>query len=205
LKKPQVGILDYGVGNLMSVSRGLSVASAEPKITADVKEALSMDAIILPGVGAYIPAMERLRPYLKQLKAAAREGKVIFGICLGLQLFFSESSEGGAVPGLDLVEGKVSRLPTKVKIPHMGWNNITITQNHHPLLKGIKDGTFVYFVHSYYGRPADPASILATTDYGVVFPSIIAMGNVIGTQFHPEKSGDAGLRLLKNLVELIGS
>lgn len=205
MKKPRVAILDYGVGNLMSVSKGLQVSGAEPKTTADVEEALTMDALVLPGVGAYIPAMRRLAPYIKGLRATTEGGKIIFGICLGLQLFFSESNEGGSVRGLGLVEGRVTRLPENVKIPQMGWNTIKIVEKSHPLLEGIKDDAYFYFVHSYYGTPSDPASTLALTDYGVNFPSIIAKGNVLGTQFHPEKSGAAGLRMLRNLVGLIRS
>jgi glutamine amidotransferase len=149
--------------------------------------------------------MRRLAPYIKGLRVAAEGGKIIFGICLGLQLFFSESKEGGSVRGLGLVEGRVTRLPENVKIPQMGWNTIKIVEKSHPLLEGIKDDAYFYFVHSYYGTPSDPASTLALTDYGVNFPSIIAKDNVLGTQFHPEKSGAAGLRMLRNLVGLIRS
>ncbi|MEM3737692.1 MAG: imidazole glycerol phosphate synthase subunit HisH [Candidatus Bathyarchaeia archaeon] len=205
MNKPEVAILDYGVGNLMSVTKGLSISGAKPKITANVKEALSMDAIVLPGVGAYFPAMKHLTPHIEDFKTIAEKGKVIFGICLGLQLFFSESCEGGTVKGLGLVEGKVMKLPMGVKIPQIGWNNIRIIQSSHPILDGIKDGEYFYFAHSYYGAPNCPGLILASTDYGTTFPSIIVKDNVIGTQFHPEKSGCAGLRLLRNLVDLIRS
>jgi glutamine amidotransferase len=130
------------------------------------------------------------------------KGTPIFGVCLGLQLLFTRSQEGGSIRGLDFISGEIVKLPETVKIPQMGWNTLNIVQSH-PLLEGVKDGSFFYFVHSYYPQPSNPDVIIATTEYGVIFPSIVAKRNLFATQFHPEKSSKTGLTILENFVKII--
>jgi glutamine amidotransferase len=199
---PKIAIIDYGVGNLLSVKKGLENVGAKPTITENVKRALSFDAVVLPGVGAFEPAMNFLSPHISAIREAVEGGLPILGICLGMQLFFTESSEGGKVEGLNFISGKVAQLPKTVKVPQMGWNTLEIVKND-PMLNDVENGEFVYFAHSYYSIPKDRSIILSTTEYGVKFASTVRKGNLIGTQFHPEKSGKVGLILLKNFVELV--
>lgn len=201
MRRPRIGIIDYGVGNLMSASKALELAGATPIITGRVEEALSLDALFLPGVGAFHPAMQALNPHQDVLKKALGEGKPLFGVCLGMELLFAESLEGGLGRGLGLFGGLVEELPPTVKRPHMGWNTIQI-QKPHPILEGVGDGSYFYFVHSYYAK-TETSGVIATTDYGWRFPVVVAEGKVFGTQFHPEKSGRAGLRILRNFIDLI--
>jgi len=197
--RPRIAILDYGVGNLRSVQKGLEHQGADAFITDRIEELRESDAVVLPGVGAFADAMARLRPFEAELKALAVE-KPILGICLGMQLLFQESEEGGLHRGLGLIEGRVVRLPKGLKAPHMGWNSLALLREG-PLLKGIRGGEEFYFVHSYYAKtPAE--AVLATTEYGLEIPAVVALGQIFGVQFHPEKSGGAGLTILKNFVSL---
>jgi glutamine amidotransferase len=197
-----VAIFDYGVGNMHSIRRGIEMAGASAKITTDKRDLRESDAIVLPGVGAFKPARDSLEEVSDLLKKEVEDGKPLLGVCLGMQLLFDWSEEGDC-PGLGLIGGEVVKLSPGVKVPHMGWNSLDIEKKHW-FLDGIKSGSHVYFVHSYTARPGDPRAVLCTTDYGGRFPSIVASGSVVGTQFHPEKSGDVGLRMLSNFVGGIG-
>lgn len=171
-----------------------SIVSSPSKL----KEA---DALFLPGVGNFSAASQNLKPYKSEIVDFAESGIPLLGICLGMQLFFTESMEGRG-KGLNLFEGKVVNLPSFVKIPHMGWNTLHIVK-HNELLDGANQESFVYFVHSYYPAPLNKDIIVAETTYGVTFASIVAERNVYGTQFHPEKSGETGMRILKNFFKII--
>lgn len=194
-------IIDYGVGNLRSVQKGLEHAGASPVISSDPQVILDADGVILPGVGAFIDAMKKIEPLLGVIRKYIDSGKPLLGICLGQQVLMSESDEGGLTKGLDIVPGRVTRFPhTYLKVPHMGWNTIKIEQEH-PFFEGVPNDTYVYFVHSYYVG-TDAAHTLASCTYGTEFAASVVNDakNVIGTQFHPEKSGDIGLKMLKNFV-----
>ncbi|MFB6107123.1 MAG: imidazole glycerol phosphate synthase subunit HisH [Halobacteriaceae archaeon] len=200
-----VAIVDYGLGNLRSATRGLERAGAAVEVTADPDALADADGVVLPGVGAFSEGMENAGPFRDVLADLAAEGTPVFGICLGMQMLLSDSEEAdhageGDVEGLDLIPGTNVRFREGRKVPHMGWNELDVTRDH-PLVEGV-DGEYAYFVHSYYARPDDEAAVVATTDYGVTFPSVVAneAGNVFGTQFHPEKSGETGLRILRNFV-----
>lgn len=196
--KPKIAILDYGVGNLRSVERGLAYSGATAVITSDAEVIESSDALILPGVGAFCDAMKQLKKFEKILEKNERP---LLGICLGMQLLFTESEEDGLHRGLNLLQGRVIRLPRSVKIPQMGWNSIS-TKRKSALLEGIKDGEYFYFVHSYYAATEEDVTT-ATANYGVEFAAIVEKRNIYATQFHPEKSGAAGLRMLKNFIEIV--
>ena len=200
-----VVVVDYGLGNLRSVTRGLARAGAGVRISDDPAAIWEADGIVLPGVGAFGDGMENAGPFRDDLIEAAAAGRPLFGICLGMQMLLTSSEEAeragqGDAQGLDLVPGRNVRFKGDRKVPHMGWNELSVTREH-PLVEGV-DGQYAYFVHSYYGEPDDESSVVATTDYGIEFPAVIAneAGNVFGTQFHPEKSGETGLRLLENFV-----
>jgi glutamine amidotransferase len=197
-----VAVVNYGVGNLRSIKRGLEKSGTQVQITHNIKELCRSDAIVLPGVGAFAPAVKNLVPVTDVVKEAMENGKPILGVCLGLQLLFTRSSEGGSIRGLDFISGNIVKLPDNVKIPQMGWNTIDFAKPH-PLLEGVKDHSYVYFVHSYYPQPSDPEVIVATTEYGVKFPSMVAKNNLFATQFHPEKSSKTGLTILKNFVKIV--
>lgn len=199
----QVTVIDYGVGNLRSLQRGLERAGASVSLSADPDEILSAEALVLPGVGAFGECVRNSEPFHDILVSAADDTPIL-GICVGFQLMFTESTEGApdgeTIPGLDLIPGLVERLPsTAVKVPHMGWNELTIERSH-PLVTGINDGDYAYFVHSYGSNVA--SHTVASCDYGFDFAAIATndAGNVVGTQFHPEKSGETGLRILRNFV-----
>lgn len=199
--RPKIAIVNYGVGNLRSVKKGLEKAGAVPFITVDIIEAFSADAVVLPGVGAFKSAMQAMAPYLDVVKKRVLSGIPLLGICLGMQLFFSKSEEGGTTTGLNLIPGKVMRLPKTVKTPQMGWNTIKIRKEF-PLTRGLTSNVYVYFVHSYYAAPVDFETVNATTEYGIEFPSIVSSDHIFGTQFHPEKSGRTGLIVLRNFVQV---
>lgn len=197
----KIVIIDYGLGNLRSVQKGFEHVGASPVISGDPEEILSADGVILPGVGAFGDAMKHLNPMKETIYEYAKSGKPMLGICLGQQVLMSDSEEGGLAAGLDLIPGRVLRFPrSELKVPHIGWNNIKIKQDH-PLFEGIPENAFVYFVHSYYVDTA-PEHTLLSCEYGLEFAASVvnAGGNVMGTQFHPEKSGVVGLRMLKNFV-----
>ena len=199
----RIVILDYGLGNLRSVQKGLEQVGSNPAISEDPEEILAADGLILPGVGAFIDAMKCLNPIKGIVEEYAQSGKPMLGICLGQQVLMSSSEEGKLTDGLNLISGKALRFPkSDLKVPHMGWNNIKINQDH-PLFDGIPDNSFVYFVHSYY-VDSSSENTLATCNYGLDFSASVvnSRGNVMGTQFHPEKSGVVGLKILKNFVEM---
>ena len=202
--KIMIAIIDYGMGNLRSVAKALEAAgAADVRITSDPKIISQADKIVLPGVGAFKEAMRELRRLglIKAIKDNIFK-KPFLGICLGLQLLFSESEEGGKVKGLGIFPGIVKRFPDKLKVPHMGWNQVRIT-NHESRItnfRNIPDNAFFYFCHSYYVVPKDKRLIAAVTDYGKDFVSAIAKDNLFACQFHPEKSQESGLRLLKNFA-----
>ncbi len=200
-------VVDYGLGNLRSVTRGLERAGAAVEITDDPDEFDAADGIVLPGVGAFREGVENADPYREPLLDAAESEIPVFGICLGMQMLLTTSEEAdhageGDVEGLDLIPGRNRRFDGDLKVPHMGWNELDTTRDH-PLVEGV-NGEHAYFVHSYYADPADENAVVATTDYGHDFPSIVAdeSGTVFGTQFHPEKSGETGLRILRNFVDI---
>ena len=198
---PEVLIVDYGVGNLLSLKCALEKAGLTAKVGLSRRQLKNADAIALPGVGNFVVAATKLAAFREDFSNAVREGTPIFGICLGLQLFFQESEEGQG-EGLALFRGKNVRLPSSVKVPHMGWNTLQITE-HNEILDAVNDGTYMYFVHSLYPVPIDKEIICTQTDYGTTFTSAIARKNVYGTQFHPEKSGENGLQILKNFAKVV--
>ena len=191
--------MNYGVGNLRSIRKGLEKSGAKVQVTHDQVDLKNADAIVLPGVGAFAPAVKNMQPIAGVLSETMKNGKPILGVCLGLQLLFTKSNEGGSVNGLDLIPGEVVKLPETVKTPQMGWNTINFVK-YHPLIEGVTNGSYVYFVHSYYPQPANPIVVVTTTEYGVNFASMVAKKNLFATQFHPEKSSKTGLTMLKNFV-----
>jgi glutamine amidotransferase len=197
-----ISIIDYGVGNLKSIKKAIENFGVNVVITREVSIVESSDALILPGVGAFHEAIQNLEPLRNVIEDFIKSEKPIFGICLGLQLLFSESWEGGYFKGLNLLKGSIVKLPKGLKIPHMGWNSINIVK-YNPLIDGVKNGSFVYFAHSYIASKFDPEIVIAYTNYGIDFPSIISSKHLYGTQFHPEKSGKVGLQILKNFVEIV--
>lgn len=197
-----VAIIDYGAGNLHSVKNALDFIGAESIITNDRETILSADHVILPGVGSFGDAMECLKSsgLTDTVKEAANGSKPFLGICLGLHLLFESSEESPAVGGLGIFSGKVKKIPDcGLKIPHMGWNNIELTKNSRIL---PNDNSFMYFVHSYYIEPKDETLISSHTEYGAKLAVSIEKGNIFAVQFHPEKSGTAGLEILKRFVNL---
>lgn len=199
---PQVSIVNYGVGNLRSVKRGLEKSGAKVLITHNPKDLNKSDAIVLPGVGAFAAAVKNIAPLSDVVTQLVDDRKPLFGICLGLQLLFTRSSENGSTDGLNLISGDIVKLPNSVKLPQMGWNAVDIMRSH-PLLEGVQNRSYVYFVHTYVPQPSERNVIVATTEYGVKFPSVIAKQNLFATQFHPEKSGKTGLNILKNFVKIV--
>ena len=194
-------IFDYGVGNLLSLKTALEKVGLETSIGTSARDLAKADAIALPGVGAFTAAASKLEVVKETLKGKVQGGTPLLGICLGLQLFFEKSEEGPG-DGLALFRGKTVNLPSTVKVPHMGWNTLNIVQQNE-LFDGVSEGAYVYFVHSLYPVPADRSIALAQTEYGTVFASAVASKNIYGTQFHPEKSGDIGLRILKNFAKTV--
>jgi imidazole glycerol-phosphate synthase subunit HisH len=203
-----IAIIDYGMGNLRSVEKAFELFYPKVKITSSPDEILASDKVVLPGVGAFGKAMDELRNrcLTDAVKDVIKAGKPFLGICLGLQLLFSESEEGGNVKGLDILKGKVRKFGDMkgLKIPHMGWNEINpkIETRKSKILDEIEAGSFMYFVHSYYVDPEDKEVILCETDYGKSFASGIHKDNIYAFQFHPEKSQTRGLKIIENFVKI---
>ena len=199
-----IAIVDYGVGNLFSLKSSLDMIGAEAFVTGDAEEIKKAEKIILPGVGAFGDAANKLREtgLFEVIKKEAKNGKPIMGICLGMQMLFEKSYEYGEHEGLGLIKGEIRPIeeviPKNLKVPHIGWNALKFT-GESKLFKYIKDGDFVYFVHSYYGAECD--SVIAVSDYGAPLTAAVEKGNVSGCQFHPEKSGEVGLKILKAFCE----
>lgn len=203
-------IVDYGVGNLFSLKSSFACIGKEVTVSGDKKIIADADRLILPGVGAFADAAKKLRD--KGLDTVicdkAKSGTPIMGICLGMQLLFESSMEYGEHKGLALIDGKVKYMgdiiPSDLKIPHIGWNKLILSKEKHPIFKYINDGDYAYFVHSYYGSDCD-SSLIATTEYGATLTAAVAKGNVCGCQFHPEKSGNVGLNILRGFCEWEGN
>jgi glutamine amidotransferase len=194
----RIAIFDYGSGNLFSLKAALERLGAEVQIVHDLENLEKFDGLVLPGVGNFDPAIKSIKDYKKHLERAIENDMPMLGICLGMEMLFNRSEEG-RLKGLSILDGDVIMLPKKKKIPHMGWNNLKMVRDS-KLLKGLKDKTWVYFVHSYRAKPKDSKVIVARSDYGVEFPAVIEYRNLFGTQFHPEKSGDVGTVILKNFL-----
>ncbi|MCX8277761.1 MAG: imidazole glycerol phosphate synthase subunit HisH [Dehalococcoidia bacterium] len=213
-KKPRIVVLNTRAANVHSVEKALRKVGADPIVTSDPAELETADAAVLPGVGASDAVMTALKnlDMLEPIKEFAASGKPLLCVCVGLQVLF-ESSEEGELPGLGLVDGNVQLIPngmtdelgSAMKVPHMGWNEVQFTDDEterNPMFKGIPQGSHFYFVHSYRCVPDQQAEIAASTNYGVEICAAVARGNVVGTQFHPEKSGDVGLQIYKNFLDL---
>ena len=202
-----IAVVDYGVGNLFSLVSSLSAVGAEAVVTGDGDVLRRADKIILPGVGAFGDAAAKLRATGLDavIKEEAAKGKPLLGICLGMQMLLDKSYEYGEHEGLGLIRGEIRPIsdviPPDLKIPHIGWNALNFTENRSPLFKYIKEGDCVYFVHSFYAADCDE-SVIATSEYGIELTAAVQNGNVMGCQFHPEKSGQTGLDILKNFVSL---
>ena len=200
-----IAIIDYDAGNLRSVEKALQLLGQETIITRERNIIDQADKVILPGVGAFKEAMEKLENYqlTDVVKEAAFSGKPFLGICLGLQLLFEESEEGEGVRGLGVLKGRIVRIPKAegLKVPHIGWNSLNVKEGAR-LFKGIGENPYVYFVHSYYLKAENRDDVAAVTDYGVTMDTSVEHGNIFACQFHPEKSGDTGLHILKNFAAL---
>lgn len=199
-----IAIIDYGMGNLHSVGKALERLGCETVVTSSPEEILAADGAVLPGVGAFGDAMRNLREtgLDATVKQFAALGKPLLGICLGMQLLFDESEEHGRHEGLGLLPGRVVRFKGDYKVPHMGWNELVFTQDSNPLFEGLEPG-YVYFVHSYHALPEKREDLLATTDYHRPVTAIVGRGSLYGMQFHPEKSGELGMALLRNFTRLV--
>ena len=200
-----IAVLDYDAGNIKSVEKALNYLGEEVKITRDREEILSADGVILPGVGAFGDAMEKLHQYglVKVIREVAERGIPFLGICLGLQLMFESSEETPGVEGLHLLDGRIRRIPTApgLKIPHIGWNDLTFP-NEGRLFRGVDEHAYVYFVHSYYLEAADPSIVTAVTEYGTLIHASVEKNNIFACQFHPEKSSRIGMKILQNFIEI---
>jgi len=198
---PQVALIDYKVGNIFSMKNALEKAGFNVEVTSEPSKILNAGAIVLPGVGAFGIAVKNIAPLKPTIRESLEQGTLLMGSCLGMQLLFDYSEEGPG-DGLSLLGGGVVRFREDVKIPHMGWNTLKVIR-WSELLEGIGEGSHFYFVHSYYADPVDPGVTVAQTNYGLDFPSVVARGNLYGTQFHPEKSGKSGAALLRNFASIV--
>ena len=200
-----IAILDYDAGNIKSVEKAVQLLGQEVTITRDRREVLNADKVILPGVGAFGDAMGKIRQYglYEVIHEVVEQGTPFLGICLGLQLLFERSEESPGVEGLGILKGEILRIPETpgLKIPHMGWNSLEF-RNNGRLFENLPEESYVYFVHSYYLRAADEKIVTAVTEYGTQIHASVEQGNVFACQFHPEKSGDAGIQILKNFVAI---
>ena len=205
-----LAIVDYGRGNLRSVQNGFRQIGASARVSGDPETIAKADGVVFPGVGAFRDCMQNLaaRGLDDALRQVIRDGKPVLAICVGMQALLSESEEFGTTPGLDIVAGRVRRFPQpgaarqRLKVPHMGWNQLRLHRSC-PLLDGLPERVYTYFVHSYYAIPTESAVVVASTDYGVEFASVLWRDNLYATQFHPEKSQTWGLRILRNFVQLL--
>lgn len=194
-------IVDYGAGNLHSVAKAVTNAGTRPLITSNPAYLSDAEALIVPGVGAAADTMANLRRsgFIEPIREYIASGRPFLGVCMGQQALFDLSEEGGEHECLGILPGRVVRLPADLKVPHMGWNNVRIVRPH-PIFDDIPDNSYFYFVHSYYPQPDDPGIVIGETDYGVTFASVVARDNIVATQFHPEKSGEMGLRMYQNFL-----
>jgi imidazole glycerol-phosphate synthase subunit HisH len=199
----KVAIFDYGAGNLFSLKAALQRNGAQNVlIIHDMNGVDKFDGLVLPGVGNFDPAVKSIEPYKEIFSRSIEDFMPILGICLGMEMLFSDSEEGTR-EGLKILDGKVIMLPKKkVKVPHMGWNNVEITKKESKLIQGIKDGSWAYFVHSYRIVPRNNSIVAATSEYGINIPAVVEEGNLFGTQFHPEKSGKLGASIIKNFLNI---
>ncbi len=197
-----IAIIDYGMGNLRSVQKAFEKVGVQVQITSSAADILKASKVILPGVGAMAPAMLKLQELglVGAIRKFINDGKPFLGICLGYQLLFEKSSEGGYVEGLKVLEGSVERF-TQLKVPHMGWNQVQVQSVGRSLFSGVNDGADLYFCHSYFVNPKDKTIIASNTNYGIDYASAVAKGNIWGVQFHPEKSQKVGLQILKNFAK----
>ena len=197
----RVAIIDYGVGNLRSVEKAFAATGCEAVISSDESFLRSAERLVLPGVGAFAACMKALkeRGFDRLVCERARAGTPLLGVCVGMQLLFEESEEFGSTRGLGLLKGRVRRFEGELVVPHVGWNRIN-QKRPNALFEGIANGSFCYFVHSFYCEPKDDAVVVGETEYGPRYASVVAQGNVCGVQFHPEKSQDIGLRMLRNFA-----
>lgn len=195
----RVAIIDYGVGNLRSVEKAFAATGCEASISSDESFLRSAEKLVLPGVGAFAACMRALkeRGFDRLVRERASEGTPLLGVCVGMQMLFEESEEFGSTRGLGLLKGRVRKFGNELVVPQVGWNRIH-QRRPHALFEGIANGSFCYFVHSFYCEPGDDAVVAGETEYGRRYASVVAQGNVCGVQFHPEKSQDVGLRMLKN-------
>lgn len=198
----RIAIFDYGAGNLFSLKSALERNGAgKVDIIYDMKDLDEYDGLVLPGVGNFDPAIESIEKDRKNLDAAVEKGMPVMGICLGMEMLFNKSEEG-RLEGLKILDGDVVMLPKgKVKVPHMGWNNLKI-KGKSKFLEGVRDGSWVYFVHSYRAAPSDKKLVVAVSDYGTSVPAVIERNNLVGVQFHPEKSGETGARMIRNFLAM---
>jgi glutamine amidotransferase len=199
-----IAIVDYGAGNLRSVANAIARLGYQPRITSNAEELAEARAVILPGVGAAGDTMESLRSLglVEPIKKLIADDRPFFGVCIGLQLLFSGTEEGGWHDCLGIIPGRVKRLPDRLKVPHMGWNQVKQRLTH-PVFENIPDNANFYFVHSYCGAPEDESLVAGETEYGVTMGSVLARGNLVATQFHPEKSGDNGLKMYANFLHFV--
>ena len=198
-----IAIIDYGAGNLRSVANAIARLGHQSTITSSPREMLNARAVILPGVGAAADTMENLKRLgmVDPIRQFITQGRPFFGVCIGLQVLFTGTEEGGWHECLGLIPGRVRKLPLGLKIPHMGWNQVRQRVSH-PIFEGIPDESNFYFVHSYYVEPDDKSLVAGETEYGIPICSVIAKGNLVATQFHPEKSGNFGLKMYGNFIKL---
>jgi len=202
----RVAVLDYGAANMVSITKALAAVGADVVVAAEPSAMADVDAIVVPGVGAAGSAMDHLRErgLLEPIRDWIRNGLPCLGICLGFQILFASSDEGGGVETLGVLEGRTVALQDAPTLPHIGWNSVEAARPH-PLFDGVVDGSYFYFVHSFAPEPADEGVVVARTTHGRTFASAVAKGSLFGLQFHPEKSSEAGLRVLSNFVELVSA
>lgn len=198
-----IAVVDYGMGNLMSVEKAVAACGFDVGVTGDGDEILRADKVILPGVGAFPDAMKKIRETGLEdvIRRTVAAEKPLLGVCLGMQLFYGKSSEMGETEGLGFLRGSIELMQVKYKVPHMGWNRLDILRES-PLLRDIGQGAYMYFVHSYYAAGTVAEELIATADYGISVPAVTGRGRVFGTQFHPEKSGREGLKIYRNFGEM---